>query len=91
MVYGLLGSLTGGVGGFQPIAWLYMLCPVAAALALRKEKWWGCLFGIVMGAVLAYSAMHSQPQVFPGFVLGMVWIGYYCLMGLICAGATKKN
>ena len=90
MLYALLTVLAGGIGGFQPIALLYIGFPVLAAVFLRKGKWWGCLFGIGMGAVLVYSGMTAQPQVFVGFVAGLVLIGYYAAMGLVCAASHKK-
>jgi len=35
MLYTLLTALAGGVAGFQPIAFVYILCPVAAGVLLN--------------------------------------------------------
>ncbi|MBR1972939.1 MAG: hypothetical protein IKA16_05865 [Oscillospiraceae bacterium] len=90
MLYAMLTILAGGVSGFQPIALLYICCPILAAVFLRKGNWWGCLFGIGMGGVLLYNGMTAQPQVFAGFVAGIIFIGYYAAMGLVCAATKKK-
>ena len=90
MLYALLTVLAGGIRGFQPIALLYIGFPVLAAVFLRKGKWWGCLFGISMGAVMLCSGMTAQPQVFAGFVAGLILAAYYAAMGLVCAASNKK-
>ena len=90
MLYALLAALAGGVAGFQPIAFVYILCPIAAGVLLRKGKWWGCLFGLLMGALMAYNGFTAEPQVFAGFVAGLILAAYYAAMGLVCA-ASRKN
>lgn len=91
MLYALLTTLAGGVAGFQPIAFAYILLPIVAGVLLRKNKWWGCLFGIAMGGLLIYNGMTAQPQVFAGFVAGLILAAYYAAMGLICAASQKKQ
>ena len=91
MLYGLLAALAGGFGGFQPIAFVYMGLPLAAGILLRKGKWWGCLFGIAMGALLIYNSMTAQPQMMIGFVMGLVLAAYFVAMGLICAASKNKE
>ena len=91
MLYALLAALAGGVGGFQPIAFVYILCPIAAGIALRKGKWWGCGFGLLMGGILVYNGMTAEPQVFAGFVAGLILAAYYAAMGIVCAAEQKKK
>ncbi len=91
MLYALLAALAGGIGGFQPVAYLYILLPIAAGVLLRKGKWWGCLFGIAMGALLVYNGMTAEPQVFAVFVAGLILAAYYTAMGLVCAASRKKK
>ena len=90
MLYTILTILAGGISGYQPIVLIYIGFPILAAFYLRKGKWWGCLFGIAMGAVLLYNGMTAEPQIFVGFVIGLVLIAYYLTMGLMCAAANKK-
>ena len=85
MLYALLAALAGGIGDFEAIAYAYILLPILAGVLLRKGKWWGCLFGIAMGGMLVYNGMTAQPQVFVGFVLGLLLAAYYAAMGLVCA------
>ena len=90
MLYSLLAVLAGGIGGFRPIAFVYILLPILAGALLRKGKWWGCLAGVAMGALLIYNGMTAQPQVFAGFVAGLVLAAYYAAMGLVCVASQKK-
>ena len=91
MLYGLLATLAGGMSGLQPIAFVYILLPILAGAFLRKDKWWGCLFGIAMGGILLYNGMTVQPQIFAGFVAGLILIAYYAAMGLVCAASKMKK
>jgi len=90
MLYALLAALAGGISGFQPIAFAYIGLPILAGIFLRKGKWWGCFFGIAMGAMLIYNGMTADPQMFTGFVAGLILAAYYIVMGLLCA-ASQKN
>ena len=90
MLYALLAALAGGIDGFQSIAFVYIVLPILAGVLLRKGKWWGCLFGITMGSLLVYNGMTAQPQVFAGFVIGLVLAAYYAAMGLLCGASNKK-
>ena len=91
MLYALLAALAGGIDGFQSIAFVYIVLPILAGILLRKDKWWGCLFGIALGGLLAFNGMTAQPQVFAGFVIGLVLAAYYAAMGLTCAVNNKKK
>lgn len=91
MLYALLTALAGGIGGFQPIAFAYIGLPVLAGIFLRKEKWWGSLFGLAMAALLIYNGMTATPRILAGFVAGLILAAYYAAMGLVCAGSGKKD
>lgn len=91
MIYGLLAAIAGGISGFQPIAWVYLGLPIAAGILLRRGKWWGSLPGIAIGGILVYSGMTAQPQLFVGFVIGLIIAAYYIAMGLMCTAETGKH
>lgn len=91
MLYALLAALAGGVAGFQPIAFVYILLPIAAGILLRKERWWGCLFGWLMGGTLLYNGITADPQMMIAVVIGFVLIAYYAAMGLVCAASQGKK
>ena len=86
MLYALLTALVGGVSGFQPIAVLNMGLPLVAGLLLRRGKWWGCFFGITMGVLLLIKSVAMV-----GIAIAVVFVGYYGVMGLICARSQKKE
>ena len=85
MLYGLLAALTGGFGGFQPIAYVNIGLPILAGILLRKNKWWGSLFGAAMGAALMFTGVTIAR------IAGMVLAAYYNIMGIVCAVSQKKN
>jgi len=91
MLYALLAALAGGISGFQPVAFAYITLPILAGIFLRRGNWWGCLFGVAMGALLIYNGMTAQPQMMLGFVAGLILAAYYIAMGLVCAAAQKKK
>ena len=86
MLYALLAALAGGVSGFQPIAFAYIILPILAGVFLRKDKWWGCIFGIAMGGLLLWSGRDMMVA----FIAGLVLAVYYIVMGLVCAASLKK-
>ena len=86
MLYALLAALAGGVSGFQPIAFAYIILPILAGVFLRKDKWWGCIFGIAMGGLLLWSGRNMMVT----FIAGLVLTAYYIVMGLVCAASLKK-
>ena len=85
MLYALLAALAGGVSGFQPVAYLYMILPIAAGILLRKGKWWGCLFGAAMGTMLFFTGMTVAR------IAGIVLAVYYIAMGIVCVVSNKKQ
>ena len=85
MLYGLLAALAGGFGGFQPIAIVNICLPIVAGILLRKNRWWGCLFGAAMGALLIFTGMSAAR------IVGMVLAVYYIAMGIVCAVSNKKQ
>ena len=86
MLYALLAALAGGVSGFQPIAFAYIILPILAGVFLRKDKWWGCFFGIAMGGLLLWSGRDMMVA----FIAGLVLAAYYIVIGLVCAASLKK-
>ena len=85
MLYGLLAALAGGFGGFQPIAIVNICLPIAAGILLRKNKWWGSLFGAALGGVLIFTGMTAAR------IAGIVLAAYYIIIGIVCAVSQKRN
>lgn len=92
MLYALLTILAGGIGGFQPIVLVYIGFPILAAVFLRKGRWWGCLFGIAMGAVLLYMGSQYIGQTIDiERPMGIAFIVYFIVMGLICYKQNNRK
>ena len=89
MLYMLLAALAGGFGGFQPIAIVNICLPVLAGVLLRKNKWWGSLFGAGLGAVLIFNGMTNDVTV--TLIAGAVLAAYYIILGIVCAVSDKKQ
>ena len=92
MLYALLTVLAGGIGGYQPIVLLYVCAPLLAGILLRRNKWWGSIFGIAVGAILVYMGSQSNGQ--PIGIerpMGIVFILYYLVMGILCLMDTRKK
>ena len=85
MLYGLLAALAGGFGGFQPIAFVNICLPILAGVLLRRNKWWGSLFGIAMGVLLIFTGMTVAR------IAGILLAAYYIIMGIVCAASNKKQ
>lgn len=69
------------IAGWQdifPVFWLYPTLPTVAAILLWKGKWWGCLPGMAMGAML-FSLVPNEE------VSGLRYCIYFALMGLLCS------
>ena len=91
MLYMLLATLAGGISEFQPIAFLYVLFPIATGILLRKGKWWGGLFGVAMGILVVYNSMTAENTLKATLIFGFAFVGYYALMSVLCAVGHKKN
>ena len=92
MLYTLLAALAGGISGFQPIAFAYMGLPIVSGILLRKNKWWGSLFGIAMGVLLLYMGSQANGQTIDiERPMGIGFLVYYAAMGLVCAASQKKQ
>ncbi len=90
--YLLMAILVGGISGFQPIVLLYMGAPILAAWLLLKKKWWGCIPGLVLGGYLLWMGSQYTGQVMNiERPLGIVFLGYYLAMGMLCFGSSKRT
>ena len=84
MFIGSIGLLF-GFGGFQPIAWAYLLFSVLGSALLCMNKWWGGLAGAVMGGLVIWERLeYSAYMVLDTMPIGIAFLVYYLLMGLLC-------
>ena len=82
LFYGMLAILAGGFGGFQIRAWLMILMPVASAVLLLAGRWWGGVFGMLLGGLMISVGMTGGNQMV--MLFGGIVFAYYLVMGLLC-------
>ncbi len=71
-----------------PIAWILDILLIVSGFVLCKNKWWGCLFGIIAGGILIYMGLQETGQIFKEYLIGAPLVIYYILCG---AGAKKHT
>lgn len=80
-----------GFGSLEPEAWGYVALLITAAVLLSMNKWWGSIFGMIVGGIVMYLSetanSHQHMNVTP---LGIGIILYFAAMGLICCKFYKK-
>jgi len=89
LFYGMLALLAGGFASFQPVAWLIILMPVAAAVLLLAGRWWGSIFGMVLGGLVISMGMTGDNRMVMAF--GAFVFVYYMAMGIICLKDSRKS
>ena len=87
--YGMLALLAGGFASFQPRAWLMILMPVASAVLLLAGRWWGSLFGMMLGGLMISVGMTGGNTMV--MVFGAVVFVYYMVMGILCLKDSQKK
>lgn len=84
MFIGTIGLLF-GFGGFQPIAWGYLMFCVLGTVLLCCNKWWGGLVGAVAGGIVIWERLeYAAYMVLDTMTIGVAFLIYYLIMGLIC-------
>ena len=89
MFYGMLALLAGGFASFQVRAWLMILMPVASAVLLLAGKWWGGIFGMLLGGLMISVGMTGNNDIV--MLFGVVVFVYYMVMGVLCLKDANKK
>ena len=55
-------AIASGFGSIDPMVWLFVVLLFAAAVLLSKDKWWGAVFGVVVGVVLIWMSFQYTGQ-----------------------------
>ena len=53
-----------------PVVWIIDILLILSGLLLCKNKWWGCFFGVVVGAILVYMGLQETGQIFKEYLIG---------------------
>ena len=89
LFYGMLAILAGGIGGFQLRAWLMIVMPAAAAVLLLAGRWWGSVFGMMLGGLLISMGMVGGSNL--AMIGGGAVFAYYLVMGILCFADSRKK
>ncbi len=77
---------------FSSMAGLYLLLPIVGSILLLKGKWWGSLAGMAMGLMFIYQDLndYTMQHIDVEIPLGIAFLVYYFLMGILCLRSSKK-
>ncbi len=76
---------------FNTDVWLSLALLLIAGIILSIKQWWGCLFGIVVGALIIYSGTKEHGQVINEISVGIILCAYYAIMGYISYKSKIKE
>ena len=75
------------LGSVNSFVWLALLLLLVGAVLLNKNKWWGSIFGILVGCLLIYMGTQETGQIIKETPFGIIMIVYY----IICGVVSYKN
>lgn len=82
LVFYSLLTVFSGFGAIHPVVWLCIAMLFVSAVLMAKMKWFGCIPGIVVGAILIWMSFQSTGQVIDiEMPLGIMLILFYILSG----------
>lgn len=71
------------LGSVNPFVWVALLMLLGGAVLLSKNKWWGSVFGILIGCLLIYMGTQETGQIIKETPFGIIMIIYYIICGVI--------
>lgn len=86
ILYIFLGIVS-SFGTINPFVWVALLLLLVAGLLMSKNKWWGCIFGIVIGILLMYMGTQETGQIINETPFGIIMCIYY----IVCALVSNKK
>ena len=76
-------ALSGSIGSVAPAAWLFVALLFAAAFTMAKGKWWGCLFGVAVGAkLIQMSTVYTGQVIDIERPMGIALCAFYIICGI---------
>lgn len=82
LVFYSLLTVFSGFGAIHPVVWLCIAMLFFSAVLMARKKWFGCIPGILVGAILIWMSFRSTGQVIDiEMPLGIVLILFYILSG----------
>ena len=73
-----------------PVVWIIDILLILSGLLLCKNKWWGCIFGVVVGVILVYMGLQETGQIFKEYLIGLPLIVFYIVCGIYIANRVRR-
>ena len=84
LVFYCLQAVFSGLGAIHPAVWIFIAMLFVSAVLLGKKKWFGCMPGILIGAILIWMSNQYTGQVINiERPLGIGLVLLYILFGVI--------
>ena len=84
LVFYSLLTVFSGFGAIHPVVWLCIAMLFFSAVLMARKKWFGCIPGILVGAILILMSYQSTGQVIDiEMPLGIALILFYILSGVV--------
>lgn len=77
-------AVNAGFGSLDPAVWCFVALLLASAILMVRKKWWGCIGGVITGAVLIYMGTQYTGQVISETPIGIIFCVYYVILGFLC-------
>lgn len=74
-----------GFDGFPALTLVYAVLLIAAACLLWKNRWWGCIPGMIVGGSIIYlfETSHAHHHINESHI-GIAIVAYFVVAGLLC-------
>ena len=77
-------AIASGFGSINSATWFFVALLFVAAVLLSKNKWWGALFGVVVGLILIWMSFQYTGQLNDiERPLGIAICLFYVICGII--------
>lgn len=86
ILYIFLGVVS-SFGSINPFVWIALILLLISGLLMSINKWWGCIFGILIGILLIYMGSRETGQIITETLFGIVICIYY----IVCALVSYKR
>ena len=76
----------------NPLVWIALVMLVISGILMNKNKWWGCVPGILIGILLIYMGTKETGQIIKETPFGIIMCVYYIVCAVVSykSGSTKE-
>ena len=86
IIYIFLGVIS-SFSSINPFVWLSLILLFISGLLMNKNKWWGCILGILIGVLLIYMGNRETGQIIKETPFGIIICIYY----ILCASVAYRK